>query len=202
MRTPTRDKLARVAGGDQEIILFLEDLAKGGTTSLSDGNYGDITVVGGQMEINPGVVGLTEVSAQVLNRANQTGTQAIATVSGLQPALDGLQAGVSTAQGGVNALTVVVAGKQAAMGFVTVSPSFGATFSNKAQVVVTGQTWVTAGSKIIAQVVALSGTDPDEIFLLGFRTVISDLVAGVGFTLTLYSEPQARGSYTVNCIGY
>jgi hypothetical protein len=29
---------------------------------------------------------------------------------------------------------------------------------------------------------------------------VSDLVPGVGFTLTLYSEPEARGSYDVMCV--
>lgn len=84
---------------------------------------------------------------------------------------------------------------------VAASLAFGATFTDKAQTVVTGQAWVATNSKITAQVLTLSGVDPDEMYLLNFRPVISNLVAGVGFTITLYSEAQARGTYTVNCIG-
>lgn len=84
---------------------------------------------------------------------------------------------------------------------VAVSLAFGASFTDKAQTVVTGQAWVAADSKITAQVLAPSGIDPDEMYLLNLRPVISDLVAGVGFTVTLYTEAEARGTYTVNCIG-
>jgi hypothetical protein len=84
---------------------------------------------------------------------------------------------------------------------VAASLAFGGTFTDKAQTVVTGQAWVAADSKIAAQVLTPSGTDPDELYLLNLRPVISDLVPGTGFTVTLYSEAQARGTYTVNCIG-
>jgi hypothetical protein len=84
---------------------------------------------------------------------------------------------------------------------VTTTCAFGGSFTDKAQTVVTGQAWVTVNSEIIAQVLTPSGTDPDEIRLLDFKPVISDLVAGNGFTVTLYSEPEARGDYSVMCIG-
>lgn len=84
---------------------------------------------------------------------------------------------------------------------VTVTCNFGASFTDKAQTVVTGQAWVTANSEISAQVLTPSGVDPDEIRLLDLRPVVSDLVAGVGFTVTLYSAPEAKGSYNVMCIG-
>lgn len=84
---------------------------------------------------------------------------------------------------------------------VAASLAFGGTFTDKAQTVVTGQAWVAADSKIAAQVLTPSGTDPDELYLLNLRPVISDLVPGTGFTVTLYTEAQARGTYTVNCIG-
>lgn len=84
---------------------------------------------------------------------------------------------------------------------VAAALAFGGAFTDKAQTVVTGQAWVAADSKITADVLTPSGTDPDEMYLLNLRPVISDLVAGVGFTVTLYSEAQARGTYTVNCIG-
>lgn len=84
---------------------------------------------------------------------------------------------------------------------VTVTCDFGASFTDKAQTIVTGKTWVTSGSEIIAQVLTPSGVDPDEIRLLGFNPVISDLVVGDGFTVTLFSEPEAKGTYDVMCIG-
>lgn len=84
---------------------------------------------------------------------------------------------------------------------VTVSCDFGASFTDKAQTVVTGQTWVTVNSEITATVLTPSGTDPDEMYLLGLRPVVSDLVAGTGFTVTLYSETEAKGTYSVMCVG-
>lgn len=84
---------------------------------------------------------------------------------------------------------------------VTVTLPFGASFTDKAQTVVTGQTWVAADSEIVPQVLTPSGVDPDEMRLLDFKAVISDLVAGTGFTVTLYSEPEAKGDYSVMCIG-
>ena len=78
---------------------------------------------------------------------------------------------------------------------------FGAGWSDKAQTVVTGQTWVTANSELTAQVLTPSGTDPDEMYLLGMRVEISDIVAGDGFTVTVYSEAEASGTYTVMVVG-
>ena len=84
---------------------------------------------------------------------------------------------------------------------VTATVDFGGTFSDKAQVVVTGQSWVTSGSEIVPQVLTPTGIDPDEMYLLNFKVVISDLVVGVGFTVTLYSTAQAKGTYSIMCIG-
>lgn len=84
---------------------------------------------------------------------------------------------------------------------VNVTLAFGASFTDKAQTVVTGQAWVGAGSTIAAQVLTPSGVDPDEMRLLDLKPSISDLVAGTGFTVTLYSEPEAKGNYTVMCMG-
>lgn len=84
---------------------------------------------------------------------------------------------------------------------VTSVLAFGVSFTDKAQTIVTGQTWVAADSEIVAQVLTPAGVDPDEMRLLDFKPVISDLVAGDGFTVTLYSEPEAKGDYSVMCIG-
>ena len=82
-----------------------------------------------------------------------------------------------------------------------VTADFGAGWSDKAQTVVTGQTWVTANSELAAQVLTPSGTDPDEMYLLGMRVEISDIVAGTGFTVTVYSEAEASGTYSVMVTG-
>jgi len=84
---------------------------------------------------------------------------------------------------------------------LTVAVDFGASFTDKAQTVVTGQSWVAVDSEIVAHMACASGTDPDEMRLLNFQVIISDLVAGDGFTVTVYSEPEAKGTYNVMCIG-
>lgn len=81
-----------------------------------------------------------------------------------------------------------------------VTLDFGSTFTDKIQAVVTGLTWVTATSKIVAHVLTPSGVDADEMILLDIKTIISDIVPGVGFTITLYSKAEAKGQYDVACI--
>ena len=120
--------------------------------------------------------------AELKDRANHTGAQSIATVTGLQAALDGKQP--------------IGSGNSA-----TVACDFGASFTDKAQTVVTGQSWVAATSEIVVSLRTPTGVDPDEIRLLDIKPVISDLVAGVGFTLTAYSTPEAKGSYDFMCVG-
>ena len=83
---------------------------------------------------------------------------------------------------------------------VRVSVNFGASFTDKVQVVVTGQTWVTSTSNIVSNILTPVGADPDEMILLDMKAYISDLVEGVGFTLTVYCESEARGAYEVMCL--
>lgn len=83
---------------------------------------------------------------------------------------------------------------------VTTTLAFGASFTDKAQTVVTGQAWVTATSEIVAQVRTPTGVDPDEMRLLDFKPVISNLVVGTGFTVSLYSDAEAVGDYDVMCV--
>lgn len=99
------------------------------------------------------------------------------------------------------ALLAAILSSGAASNSVTVACDFGASFTDKAQTVVTGQAWVAANSEIVASVRTPGSVDPDEMYLLDIKPVISDLVAGVGFTVTLYSQPEATGSYDVMCIG-
>jgi len=115
---------------------------------------------------------------QVKNANNPTGTGKYLNESGQY---------VSVTSGSGNSTTQTV--------------DFGSTFTDKAQVVVTGQSWVTASSEIIAKVKTPISTDPDEMRLFEFDVIISDLIDGVGFTITVYSETEATGSYEIMCIG-
>ena len=78
------------------------------------------------------------------------------------------------------------------------SVDFGASFTDRATLVVTGLTWVTASSNIVAQILT---TNVDEAQLLGMSVTISDIVAGTGYTVTIYSNAEAKGVYSVMTIG-
>lgn len=117
------------------------------------------------------------------------------------PTLTDLETDIAALEAAVNALEATVEGLDSGANTVSATLDFGASFTDKAQTVVTGQAWVTASSVITPTVMCPIGIDTDEIRLLDMRPVISDLVAGVGFTVTLYSEPEARGTYTVSCVG-
>lgn len=84
---------------------------------------------------------------------------------------------------------------------VTTTVNFGAGFTDKAQTVVTGEAWVASTTEIVATIKTPSGVDPDEMYLIDPKVVISNIVAGTGFTVTVYSAPEARGSYEVMCVG-
>ena len=121
-------------------------------------------------------------------------------IEALAVLVSALEGDMGAAQADIVALEAAVAAI-VAPDVVSVTLDFGASFTDKAQTVVTGQTWVSLSSVITPTVMCPLGIDTDEIRLLDMRPVISDLVAGVGFTVTLYSEPEARGTYTVSCVG-
>jgi hypothetical protein len=98
------------------------------------------------------------------------------------------------------ALTAAGGGGGSANG-VLVTVNFGAGWSQKAQTVVTGQAWASDTKPLVGTVMVPTGTDPDELFLLDFKVIISDIVNGTGFTVTVYSEPEATGNYTVMVVG-
>lgn len=82
----------------------------------------------------------------------------------------------------------------------TVSVDFGASFTHTARTVVTGESWVSSsGSFSVCPLT--SSADAYEIVLLGFSWVVSDVVDGDGFTLTVYSEAEAKGAYTFSVVG-
>jgi len=116
-------------------------------------------------------------------------------------ALDFTGSGVTVTVSGSTATVAVSGGGGGGANGVTATVNFDAGFTDKAQVVVSGQAWVAANSKIVPQVLTPAGTDPDEMRLLELEVEISDIVAGNGFTVTVYSEPEARGAYDVMCVG-
>lgn len=82
-----------------------------------------------------------------------------------------------------------------------VTCSFGVSFTDKAQTVVTGITWADKAKALSALVITPDGVDPDEMYLLDIEPVVSDVVSGTGFTVTLYSQPEAKGDYDVLILG-
>lgn len=185
--------LERFTGGDafrrelNEVLRRLKSLGTGGG-GLSDGDKGDIVVSGGgtTLTIDNNSVSFAKMqdisTSRLLGRTTggSGDVEEISVGSGLTLAAGVLSAGGSS---------------------VSATLAFGGTFTDKAQTVVTGQTWVTASSEIVAQVLTPTGVDPDEMRLLDFKPVISDLVVGTGFTVTLYSEPEAKNDYSVMCMG-
>lgn len=76
-----------------------------------------------------------------------------------------------------------------------------------AQVTVTGQPLVHAGSKVEAYVMPVDGIDhnEDEHLMMQSITVfsvpVSSIVAGVGFTIRAFSDHLLTGRYTINWVG-
>jgi len=84
---------------------------------------------------------------------------------------------------------------------VVVSVDFGSSFTHWAQTVVTGETWVVAKSRITVTPLGTVAGDEVEIPLLSFQPVISDIVVGDGFTLSVYTPVEAKGTYSFSCVG-
>lgn len=78
---------------------------------------------------------------------------------------------------------------------------FGASFTDKASVAIAAP-WVSAlNNPLSVMVLPKNGEDADELYLLDLRPQITDIVPGVGFTVTVYSEPEAKGDYYVVGLG-
>ena len=85
-------------------------------------------------------------------------------------------------------------------GTVAVTVNFGSTFTHFAQTVVTGQAWVSSSTSILTTPLAASG-QVEETALMSFQPVVSGLVVGDGFTLSVYTPIEAKGTYTFTCVG-
>ena len=82
--------------------------------------------------------------------------------------------------------------------FVTID--FGAQANNLGQATKIGLPWVTADSVILVTPRVPVGKDA-EIALLSFSPAVHSLVAGVGFSLTVFTPYGAKGLYTFDCLG-
>lgn len=81
-----------------------------------------------------------------------------------------------------------------------VTVDFGASYTDKTEVVLTGKSWVSSTTAISAHALTPIGMDADEMYLYRFYPVISNKVNGVGFTLTVYSEIEYTGIITIMII--
>lgn len=71
-----------------------------------------------------------------------------------------------------------------------------------ASTVVTGQTWVTSSSSIIATAIDYTGNNSAEDAAVdGVTFAIGDLVAGTGFTVYAASPFGSVGQFKVSCVG-
>jgi hypothetical protein len=181
-----RNLLAVVASQNHEAIKYLENLGEDVAGTIP----GEIAALQDDIDALEAIVAAL-IPGHVIEDEGVPLAQ--------RPALNFVGAGVTVTDSPTE--TVVTIGAGGGGNAVTVPVDFGASFTDKAQIVVTGLTWVTPTTRIVADVMTPTGTDPDEMYLLDFQPVISDRVAGVGFTLTLYSQPEARGVYDVSCIG-
>lgn len=103
------------------------------------------------------------------------------------------------ASGTVAFISDITAGSGTASG-QDVVVDFGSSFTQYASTVVTGCSWVASGTKIVATLKADSGKAVEGA-VLSFSCVVSDLVVGTGFTLSVFAPFKAKGTYTFSCVG-
>ena len=95
---------------------------------------------------------------------------------------------VPAGSGGINLLQVTI--------------DFGSTRSDMAHVTVSGISWVTTNSIIVATPVAKSGYNTiEEVLLEELHVTIGNLVAGVGFDIYVYAPRSTSGQYNINILG-
>lgn len=100
-------------------------------------------------------------------------------------------------------LSATVGGASVTSGTSTVA--FGATAANEAQLVVTGQTGILAGSKVTASIGATATADytaDDHKYMgaIGVHVTTGDVVAGTGFTIFVRSYQKMKGDISINWV--
>jgi hypothetical protein len=87
----------------------------------------------------------------------------------------------------------------------TSTVAFGATATNEAQLVVTGQTGILAGSKVTASIGTTATADytaDDHKYMgaIGVHVTTGDVVAGTGFTIFVRSYQKMKGDISINWV--
>lgn len=173
-------------------LLGSGDLVVGGG-GVSDGDKGDITVSGS---------GATwTVDNDAISYAKLQNVSAASKLLGRGDSGSGDVQELTLGSGlTMTGTTLSASGGGGSGNSVTATVDFGASFTHYSEAVVTGQTWVTANSEIVATPLAAAGTEM-EVAILCFQPVIHSLVAGTGFTIGAYTPIEAKGTYTFSCIG-
>ena len=87
----------------------------------------------------------------------------------------------------------------------TSTVSFGVTETNEAQLVVTGQTGILAGSKVVASIGTTATSDytaNDHKYLgsIGVSVTTGNVIAGTGFTIFVRSYQKVKGDISINWV--
>ena len=104
-----------------------------------------------------------------------------------------------------NTLTINAASGGSGVTSGTSTVSFGATETNEAQLIVTGQTGISAGSKVIASIgttATANYTANDHKYLgsIGVTVTTGDVIAGTGFTIFVRSYTKLKGDISINWV--
>lgn len=112
-------------------------------------------------------------------------------------------AGITCSASGVTGILNVTGGGSGSANVVSVSIDLGTSKGLVFSVTVTGQTWVTGTSVIACGTFATTadGQTVETVSASGVQSIASDLVAGTGFNLNVYSPHGATGTYRFHCTG-
>ena len=111
--------------------------------------------------------------------------------------------GITLTDGGAGGNLTIAASSSGGGNATTAVLDFGTNAGEySASAVVTGQTWVTSSSSIIATVIDYaSNNSAEDASVDGVSVTIGDIVAGTGFTVYAASPFGSVGQFKVACVG-